>query len=81
MVYTFYLSADDGAVIWIDGQVVVDNDGTHATEEKEGKIALKKGSHVFKLAYIQDISDKSLKLEYSVSAQEKKPVPPSWWEH
>jgi alpha-L-fucosidase len=79
--YTFYLSADDGAVLWIDGNPVVDNDGTHATEEKEGKIGLKKGNHVFKLAYIQDISDKSLKVEYSVNSGEKKLVPSTWWAH
>jgi hexosaminidase len=32
--YTFYLSVDDGGVMRMDGQVVVDHDGKHANTEK-----------------------------------------------
>ena len=89
-IYTFYLSVDDGGKLWIDGQQVVDNDGLHANTEKTGRIALKKGAHVFKLAYIQDKSDKALKLGYSFGEEGKEvlarqegglPIPASWWGH
>lgn len=80
-IYTWYLAADDGAVLWIDGQLVVDNDGQHANTEKTGKIALKKGPHVFKLDYIQGKSDKALKLEFSVSGHERQAVPTAAWGH
>jgi hexosaminidase len=79
--YTWYLSVDDGGVLWIDGRLVVDHDGKHANTEKSGKIALKKGPHVFKLAYIQAGSDKALKLEYSGAGVERQEVPGGLWGH
>ncbi len=79
--YTWYLSVDDGGVLWIDGQLVVDHDGKHANTEKAGKIAMKKGPHVFKLAYIQAGSDKALKLEYSGAGAERQEVPATFWGH
>lgn len=80
-IYTWYLAADDGAVLWIDGRLVVDNDGQHANTEKEGKIALKKGLHIFKLDYIQGKSDKALKLEYSVNGHDRLGVSAGDWGH
>ncbi len=79
--YTFYLSVDDGGGLWIDGRVIVDHDGKHANTEKSGKIALKKGAHVFRLDYIQAGSDKALKLEYSTKGIERQPVAAAAWEH
>lgn len=79
--YTFYLSVDDGGVMRMDGKVVVDHDGKHANTEKSGKIALKKGAHVFGLDYIQAGSDKALKLEYSVNGGERQVVPATGWAH
>lgn len=52
-VYSFYLSSDDGSKLWIDNNVVVDNDGMHCEEEKSGSIALKKDYHHFKVAFVQ----------------------------
>jgi alpha-L-fucosidase len=80
-IYTWYLSVDDGGVLWIDGQLVVDHDGKHANTEKSGRVALKKGPHAFKLAYIQAGSDKALKLEYSADGVERQELPGSAWEH
>jgi alpha-L-fucosidase len=79
--YTFYLSVDDGGVMWMGGRVVVNHDGKHANTEKSGKVALKKGAHIFGLDYIQAGSDKALKLEYSVNEGERQPVPASDWAH
>ena len=80
-IYTFYLTVDEGAMLWIDGNLVVDTEGTHSMMKKDGKIALKKGSHLFKLSYIQDKSDKGLELQYSYREGNKKPVPAAWWEY
>jgi alpha-L-fucosidase len=44
-VYTFALASDDGATLWIDEELVVDNDGLHGTVERRGQIALAKGEH------------------------------------
>jgi alpha-L-fucosidase len=79
--YTFYLSVDDGGVMRMDGQLVVDHDGKHANTEKSGKIALKKGAHLFGLDYIQAGSDKALSLEYSVNGSARQQIPAGAWAH
>ena len=79
--YDWFLSVDDGGVLWIDGQLVIDHDGKHANTEKTGKIALKKGPHVFRLAYIQAGSDKALKLEYSANGIQRQEIPAAAWAH
>lgn len=52
-IYTFRLNSDDGSVLWIDGQVVVDNDGEHPPVLKAGSIALKAGLHAVKVGFFE----------------------------
>ena len=51
--YLFWLKSDDGSVVNINGERVVDNDGVHAPAVKEGKVNLRKGRHEFELAFSQ----------------------------
>jgi hypothetical protein len=51
--YSFKLTSDDGAILYIDGEKVVDNDGIHATSVKTGTKALKPGKHSLRLDYFQ----------------------------
>lgn len=44
-VWVFELTSDDGSKLWIDGELLVDNDGLHSSEAKRGKVALKAGTH------------------------------------
>lgn len=48
--YTFTTNSDDGSRLWIDGKLVVDNDGVHAPTAKAGKIKLAKGMHKLTVA-------------------------------
>ena len=41
--YTFYTTSDDGSVIFIDGKIIVNNDGRYAPIEKSGITELKAG--------------------------------------
>lgn len=52
-VYTFLIKSDDGAILSVDGERVVDNDGRHAPRERRGQIALSKGAHALVLGYFQ----------------------------
>lgn len=52
--YTFNLLSDDGAVLYIDDEVVADNDGVHSTTEKVGVIGLKKGYHKIRIQYFNN---------------------------
>lgn len=60
-VYTFALLSNDGSRLFIDDQLVVDNDGWHGARERYGQIALKAGFHPIRVAYIQVGGGKALK--------------------
>ena len=51
--YTFALLSDDGAKLYIDDQVVIDNDGVHAPVEKTGVIDVAGGLHRIRVSYFQ----------------------------
>jgi len=51
--YTFALLSDDGAKLYIDDQVVIDNDGQHPPLEKTGIADLAGGLHRIRVSYFQ----------------------------
>lgn len=51
--YHFFLTSDDGSRLYIDGKKVIDNDGIHPAEMKDGKIKLKHGKHFLHVQYFQ----------------------------
>ncbi|KAG0199040.1 hypothetical protein BGX28_007614 [Mortierella sp. GBA30] len=44
-VYSFWLSSNDGSVLYIANTLVVENDGSHYATEAEGRILLQVGKH------------------------------------
>jgi len=73
--YTFYLTSDDGAKLWIDDKLVVDNDGDHGADEKTGKIKLAAGQHKLVLGYYQSGGEHALSLSYEGGDFGKKFIP------
>jgi len=63
--YRFATRSDDGSKLYIDNELVVDNDGSHSEITKDGIILLKKGYHPFKIEYFEDYSGQSLKVMIS----------------
>ena len=49
----FRLASDDGSILAIDGEEVVDNDGQHGPLVKRGELDLSAGEHSFELRYFQ----------------------------
>lgn len=43
--YHFYLSSDDGSMLYVDGEKLVDNNGLHGLEEVKGTKAVAAGYH------------------------------------
>ncbi len=62
--YTFQLESNDGAVLYIDGELVIDNDGGHPAQTLLAKMALKKGFHTIKLDYFQMGRAKNLTVKW-----------------
>ena len=58
--WEFAVTSDDGAVLYIDGTKVVDNDGSHSAFTSTGLIPLLKGLHAFELVYLEDYEGQSL---------------------
>lgn len=51
--YILKVLSDDGARLYLDGNLVVDNDGTHTKQTASGTVNLVQGTHTFKLDYFQ----------------------------
>ncbi|WOO41857.1 PA14 domain-containing protein [Rubellicoccus peritrichatus] len=51
--YEFRLTSDDGSILIVDRKDVIDNDGMHAMESKEGRVHLNAGIRKFRLVYFQ----------------------------
>ena len=49
--YRFYLNSDDGSKLYINDDLVVDNDGGHGTIERMGSISLEAGRHKIIIDY------------------------------
>ena len=60
--YVFRLHSDDGSYLFVDGTMVIENDGKHRPESRLGSIALRSGSHQLRLLYAQTTDRMALQL-------------------
>jgi hypothetical protein len=51
--YRFSLTSDDGARLYIDDEVVADDDGLHPPEERSASLQLAGGVHKIRVSYFQ----------------------------
>lgn len=73
--YKFYLYCDDGAVLYVGGHKVVDNDGFKYGKEMNGHIVLSEGMHPIRIKYFNAKYGAALKLSYSTDGIEKTEIP------
>jgi PA14 domain len=73
--YTFALVADDGALLQIDGKIIVDVSKGPILQEKSGKINLSAGLHPIRVRYINTLFGGSVKLSWSLTGRPKEIVP------
>jgi hypothetical protein len=76
-IYAFSLTADDGARLYIDNVLVIDNSGTHPATSLTGSAQLTRGSHLVLIDYIQDGGSFALEWLWSTDATRYSTVP-SW---
>ena len=72
--YEFALESDDGAILQIDDEVVVDNDGNHGPRLVFGHIPLRQGLHNFQLRYFQSEGGALLRVLWGVAGTVLKPI-------
>mgnify|MGYP006290281131 CR=1 FL=1 len=74
-VYRFATHSDDGTKLWIDGQLVVSNDGDHAPLLKSGEIGLKKGYHKMRVEFYEHAGGEVLEVFWQSSLLSRDIIP------
>ncbi|MBI3819079.1 MAG: alpha-L-fucosidase [Planctomycetes bacterium] len=72
--YQFALGADDGAILTIDGHVVVNNDGLHPMAIATGAAPLAAGAHRIEVSWFNGGGDFGLDLKWAQTGQPLTPV-------
>ena len=73
--YHFYLSSDDGSMLYVDGEKLVDNNGLHGLEEVKGTKALAAGYHRIRIEYFEKSGGDELHLMIESKTDKKKELP------
>ena len=79
--YRFWLSSDDGSRLWIDGRLVVDNDGLHGSTPVHGDVPLEAGPHTIEVEFFQHLGGIDLKLEWRGPGFARREVPAEAYRH
>ena len=64
--YTFATTSDDGSRLLVDGQLVVDNGGTHGMQTATGRVELAPGPHFVLIEYEQAGGDYGINWAWAV---------------
>lgn len=80
-IYTFFTTSDDGSVLSIADQLVVNNDGLHGPQEAYGQIALKVGYHNIEVKYFEGGGGEGLKVEMEGPGRKRSEIPSSFLYH
>jgi hypothetical protein len=73
--YKFYTSSDDGSKLYMDGAVLVNNDGSHGAKWHAGDISLSKGWHALKCTYFNGSGGMILNVYYKGPGITKQIIP------
>ena len=72
--YSFTVSSDDGSQLFINGKMIVDNDGVHGNQAKAGSIELAKGKHDIEVKYFELAGGEILSVSWSGPGFKNKPL-------
>lgn len=75
-IYLFKINSDDGARLYIDGRLVVDNGNGHSMSEfTRGKIGLEKGFHDVRVVYYENYMGEDLQITIESRKMEEQEIP------
>jgi len=78
--YTFFLFSDDGSKLWIDGTLVVNNEGLHSPREVSATASLKAGRREVRVEYFECTGVEALQLSWQgPDISEKQVIPAERW--
>ena len=73
--YTLTLNSDDGSRLWLDGRMIIDNDGAHSMCSKSVSLPLCEGLHDLKIEYFENAGEAGLELFWTQPGGKKEYVP------
>ncbi len=75
--YIFYLESNDGSTLYLDDELIIDNDGDHMLQTLYAEKGLKKGYHSIKIKYFQMGGGKSLDVSWKTPVSDIEVIPAS----
>ena len=74
--WRFALKSDDGSALYINNELVVNNDGSHSNITATGCAPLRKGLHPFRLLFFEDYEGQSLSWAWQAEGEsDYTPIP------
>ncbi len=73
--YSFFTTSDDGSKLFVNGELVVDNDGNHGVRERGGSKVLEKGIHLLRVEYYNGGGGYHLDVKYKGPQTPKQIIP------
>ena len=73
--YTFYVASDDGSRIYLNGKLLVNNDGKHGMVEKNASVNLSAGAHALIVTYFDNGGGDGLSVNWAGPGFNKQPIP------
>lgn len=76
--YTFYVTADDGAALWVNDRLIVSRLQSAAPAQMGGQISLRANERVnLRLEYLEKTGSASVRLEWTSASQTREVIPQS----
>jgi len=79
--YEFTTLSDDGSMLFIDGKVVVSNDGDHAPAKASGAVSLERGLHALLVTYYENAGGEELSVSWRPPESDEQVIPPGVLSH
>ncbi len=76
--YEFFVASDDGSRIYINNQLLVDNDGLHGMVEKSGTVEMQAGQHSIVVTYFDNGGGDGLSVNWAGPGFGKSPIAPEY---
>ncbi|PQO41974.1 c-type cytochrome [Blastopirellula marina] len=75
--YRFFVASDDGSRLYLDGSMLINNDGLHGMVEKSGEAQLTPGPHELIVTYFDNGGGDGLRVSWEGPGIKKQAIPTS----
>ncbi|HJZ94192.1 MAG TPA: PQQ-dependent sugar dehydrogenase [Gemmataceae bacterium] len=79
--YTLFVTSNDGSKVWLDGELLIDNDGRHVMRGRSATRTLTVGSHSLRTEFFEDAGAAGLVLQWKGPGIAKQVIPVSHLSH